>query len=85
MKGSASQPFLNRRRLVKLAKFGDAKNDMIYTPTSMRYLYLFNEHNRSIFGSILKRATPSSLSTFFMQDRLSFLINNKDEKLCSHI
>ena len=45
----------------------------------------FNEHNCSIFGSIFERATRSSLSTFFTQDRLSFLISNKNEKLCSHI
>ena len=45
----------------------------------------FNEHNGSIFGLILERATRSLLSTFFMQNRLSFLISNKDEKLCLYI
>ena len=45
----------------------------------------FNKHNRSIFGSIFERETQSLSLTFFMPDRLSFLISNKDEKLCSHI
>ena len=42
----------------------------------------FDRHSHCALGSVLERATRCSPSTSFKQG--SFMVSNKDEKLCSH-